>query len=272
MCDQKIELYASTSNNELPVEQESRKNQLIPHLQDADFQEEVLPHISSKIVGLNAKLVCDGDDRNKADATARPFRAICKLIITDNYNNAYMGTGFFISPTCIATSGHCVFNEGEWVKEVRVIPGSNGRGDAPFGQETSRTFRSVKGWTVDRRRDFDYGAILLSDKTLYEKVGAFFRLNTLSSRPTLLNSGYPGDKNGDQWQCSGKVKEQTQFRIYYMIDTEKGNSGSPVIVSDSAGDYVVGIHSYGKCPNFCIAINNKIMEQMDQWAKTVLTT
>jgi glutamyl endopeptidase len=266
MCKDDKNVFEETSNVDL-----SSGYSFKPRKFMSDFQEDHLIHISSKVRGMQARLVCERDDRVPVDSEDAPFKGICKLIIIDKKGNGYLGTGFFISPTCVATSGHCVFNDGEWMDEIIVIPGSKGKNSAPFGKATSTVFKSVKGWTEKRRRDFDYGAVILNDASLYAAINYKFNLKTLNGKPTLLNSGYPSDKGGEQWLCTGDVKEQTLFRIYYMIDTEKGNSGSPVIINDDTLVSVVGIHSYGECPNFCIAINEEILSCMTRWSKIDLT-
>jgi len=225
-------------------------------------------HISSIFEDPKIQLVCgEDDDRAKVNARAYPYKMICRLIINDkNGIDQYVGSGFFISPRCVITSGHCIFYKSNWAESVIVIPGDNGSNDRrPLGSQKSNVFKSVKGWTRIKNRDFDYGAVILPDNSLYEKVGGFFSVTILTSNMDLLNSGYPSDKKYQQWKCSGQTKELTSHRIFYEIDTVKGNSGSPILVENNGSLKVVGIHSYGNCPNYCVKVNNTILNVWNKW-------
>lgn len=47
--------------------------------------------------------------------------------------------------------------------------------------------------------------------------------------------------------CQGKIKEVDQNIIYHLVDTEKGQSGSPILRYSLMYDcyYVIGVHSKG---------------------------
>ena len=92
----------------------------------------------------------------------------------------------------------------------------------------------------------------LPSPSLGNQVGYFgFAALTDASLQNLLvnNSGYPGDKPaGTQWFNAGRVTNVTARKIYYMLDTYGGQSGSPTWRFLNDQRHAVSIHAYGGCP------------------------
>lgn len=221
--------------------------------------------------------ICGGDERVRVDPRINPHRFICRLIITAKNGMKYFGSGFFISPRCVITSGHCVHfdpvNGGrnyDWARSILVIPGADGD-LAPFGSQISTMFRTVSGWSVDRNSDFDHGAVILPDDTLYRRINGFFGVKELKERELLINIGYPGDKGGElrgtAWGAAGPVATIAENKIFYMLDTYGGNSGSPVFVKDGDSFNVVGVHGYGGCPNHCVKVRDAVLQRWNEWSQ-----
>jgi glutamyl endopeptidase len=219
---------------------------------------------------VTPETVCGSDDRVQVTATtAIPWRWICQLIITMPNGAGFRGTGWFIGPRCVMTAGHCVYSQsnGGWARRIEVIPGMNGAA-RPFGSSVGTNFRSVTGWTNNADPNYDYGCIILPDP-LGNVVGFFgFASLTDASLNNLLvnNSGYPGDKPfGTQWFNAGRVTSITARKIYYMIDTFGGQSGSPVWRFLDNQRHAVGIHAYGGCPNSATRIVTAVFNNMLAW-------
>ena len=227
-----------------------------------------LPHIEEAYDLLD---ICKRDDRKMVNPIQYPFKLICRLIITAKNGSRYLGSGFFISPRCIITSGHCVHipigsNVYDWAKSITVIPGANGR-SAPFGSQESTRFRSVSGWASKRNSDFDHGAIILPNSSLYSRVRGYLGYKQLNSSAMLNNSGYPGDKPGTQWYNAGRVTRVTSHKLEYMLDTRGGQSGSPVYIKQGSSRVVVGVHGYGGCPNKCIRVQGYMFQRWSEWSR-----
>ncbi|MEP3211151.1 MAG: trypsin-like serine protease [Maribacter sp.] len=220
-----------------------------------------IPSISSFINVPES--VCQADDRTNIKNTSDfPWKMICKLYGTMSDGNRYVASGFFIGPRCIITNGHVVFPNGNWATEIEVIPGMDGN-IAPFGSDLSTNFRCVTGWTQDEQMEFDYGAIILNDNTLYDKVGAYFGYEQFNGLPILNNAGYPADKTeGTMWYDAGKVVESTERMFKYMFDTSGGNSGSPTWGNNKR---VAGVHGYGGCPNEAVKVIADVMKNWNYW-------
>jgi glutamyl endopeptidase len=214
--------------------------------------------------------VCGSDDRVQVTlTTAIPWRWIGELIITMANGAGFRGTGWFIGPRCVMTAGHCVYSKsnGGWASRIEVIPGMNGAA-RPYGSSVGTSFRSVTGWTNDADPNYDYGAIILPNP-LGNVVGYFgFASLTDASLNNLLvnNSGYPGDKPfGTQWFNAGRITNVTARKIYYMVDTYGGQSGSPIWRFLNGQRHAVGVHAYGGCPNSATRIVDAVYNNMLAW-------
>lgn len=214
--------------------------------------------------------VCGRDDRVRITATSGiPWRMICQLIITRKDGGRSRCTGWFIGPGTVMTAGHCVYSHsaGGWARQIEVIPGMNAS-SRPFGSATSSNLRSVGGWTRSAKVTHDYGCIILDNK-LGRRTGwfGFANLSDASLRNLLLNnSGYPGDKQfGTQWYNAGRVTRVTDRRLYYMLDTAGGQSGSPTWRFKDGKRHAVGIHAYGGCPNKSTRISKPVFDNMKKW-------
>ena len=217
--------------------------------------------------------VCGRDDRVHVTAVTRvPWRMICQLIITLRDGRKSRCTGWFISPRTVMTAGHCVYSHSGqpgWARSIEVIPGMNGR-LRPFGSATGTSFRSVKGWTQGRKPTHDYGCIILPKSApLGRRTGwwGFANLSDGSLRNLLVNnSGYPGDKAfGTQWYNAGRIERVSSRRLYYMLDTAGGQSGSPTWRYAGGKRHVVGVHAYGGCPNKSTRIVRPVFDNMLRW-------
>jgi V8-like Glu-specific endopeptidase len=217
--------------------------------------------------------VCGRDDRIRiSPATAYPWRAICQLIITMANGSQSRCTGWFIGPRTVMTAGHCVYSHtaGGWPQKITVIPGMDAARQ-PFGFQVGTSFRSVLGWTRDKNWEYDYGAIILPNNTLGNRVGwfGFADLSTSSLRNLLINnSGYPADKPfGTQWFNAGRISRVTDRKLFYMVDTYGGQSGSAIWRFRNGQRHAVGIHGYGGCPNSAVRIIRPVFDNMLAWKR-----
>lgn len=224
-----------------------------------------LSSIALKTAALKKLIIIGDDDRVPVVEMTVPYSSICLLRITAADGELYHGTGFMISKRCVITSGHCVHFNNQWVKTIAVIPGANGNSE-PHGRAMSIKFRSVKGWTREKDPNFDYGAVILPDDTLYNSVQGVFDYKPYADEQDLELVGYPSDKNQTQWKSAGKIKSKSKFRLYYELDTMQGNSGSPVYIRTGNALAAVGVHSYGDNPNYSIRINDQMVDRWKEWS------
>ena len=65
-----------------------------------------------------AYIVFDKDEREAVLKIEYPYNTISLLKIKAANGEELFGTGFFISPRCIITAGHCVYHKKSWVKSI----------------------------------------------------------------------------------------------------------------------------------------------------------
>jgi glutamyl endopeptidase len=224
-----------------------------------------------------AEVVIGADDRTRiSPASAYPWRAIASLAITAGNGTSWIGTAWFISPRLLMTAGHCVFmpDQGGWARQIVVMPGRDGA-QQPYGRAVSASFRSVTGWTTNRHRSFDYGAILLGpQQRLGDTVGWFgwqVRDDAGLNGQTVNISGYPGDKPaGTQWFHANKVTAVTPTTFTYQVDTAGGQSGAPVWMLLNGQRIAVGIHTNGALSgNSATRINGNVATNINAWRSQV---
>ncbi len=214
------------------------------------------------------------DDRRQVKNT-RPFpwRTICSLQIVAADGRRYIGSGNFIGPHTVMTAGHCVYmhRHGGWVRSINVIPGANGS-EKPFGSSVGTRFVTVRGWIRKRSPDYDYGAVILRSDTLGRRVGwmGFAALTWLSLiRLRVNNAGYPGDKPYKTcWWNYNRIVWVSPRRVYYLLDTYGGQSGSPVWRYHSGRRHQIAIHAYGgRSSNSGTRITKAVFNNMLNWRK-----
>lgn len=200
--------------------------------------------------------IIGSDDRTKVGAEiCTPYSRICYLEITWPDGTIGRGTGWLYSRNRVATAGHCLYKEkyGGWAESILVQPGRYGD-YAPFGEAWSTFMLTSENWIENENKEYDYGLIQLSEP-LGDVCGFFgYGANMGSVGTKVTVGGYPGDKNpretGEewQWQMSGRIILATGRNLYYLIDTQPGQSGAPIYTADNI---VVGIHTTSN------VINNK---------------
>lgn len=206
------------------------------------------------------------DERNPVLETFYPYNVICLLTITAFDGRILPATGFFISKRCIITAGHCVYERNNWVDSVEVVPAALGS-LKPYGSATGKRFRSVNGWINNRDSNFDYGAIILDDDSLFNKVNATMGFKRFEEERLIEIAGYPKDKDQSPWYATGDVLKITKYKLFYEVDTEKGNSGSPIILTKDGKKFTIGLHTDGANPNSGIYLRQEMLDRWSEWSK-----
>lgn len=213
--------------------------------------------------------VCGKDERVQVDpTTSPPYKWICFLTIHSAGGQVYVGSGFKIhlpdvNRTAIVTSGHCTYTNGAYATKITVkFPGQGAIDVGPNDLYASPEYINSSS------PDHDYGLILLSgcsdDGFGWSAIVADEELNNR----LVTNCGYPGDKpHGTMWITGGEISKCTANRIFYMNDTYGGQSGSPVYTWYGGYWTVIGVHSYGGCPNsaprFTLQMISRFLERMN---------
>jgi V8-like Glu-specific endopeptidase len=217
---------------------------------------------------VQVESVIGADTRVKVtNTTAYPFRTMGRIDIGC--------TGTLIGPRHVLTAGHCVYNikTDKWYSQLNFTPGQNG-GVKPYGTIAWARAVSVKGWTRDHKRNFDYAMIVLK-KNIGNTVGwmGYGWKQPLPKYNVNIN-GYPGDKpSGTMWHAYCKLQIIQTYRLYYPCDTFGGMSGSAVYVyfTSSKKRTIYGIHAYGVDGtglNGATRIRKPVFENLKKWKAT----
>jgi len=122
---------------------------------------------------------------------------------------------------------------------------------------------------MDHKSELLLEAIILPNGDLGNRVGYFgFAALPDNGLQNLLlnNTGYAGDKPfGTTWFNAGRVTSVTARKIFYMVDTYGGHSGSPVWRYLNGQRHAIGVHAYGGCPNSATRIITEVYNNMLMW-------
>ena len=226
---------------------------------------------------LGQSLLVPGHDRRSKvlDTALDPWNKICSLEITAGDGSNLIGTGWIAGPRLILTAGHCVFDStyNGWVDSITVIPGRNGDCE-PYGRFVAKDYYSLEKWILSGDENFDVGAIILEEDVGLEL--GYFSFGYYPDdflRSQLINiSGYPASVYGEeQMHHANRVCEVKKHKIYYDVDTEGGQSGSPVwfYPDPDMKPVVVGVHSNGAGfslnSNSGVRITPAIAQNISEW-------
>lgn len=228
-------------------------------------------------ISLTQSLLTDGDRRTEInDPSLMPWQMICLLKIRCKDGIDHIGTGWIAGPRLIITAGHCLYHDGilsGWADHIEVLPGHI---DGASGKTyISARMETTTEWLYKGDENFDIGAIFLSEDI--ENLYGSFSVGSYPDQffqDRLVNiSGYPATRYGDiQLHHENRVNSVTRTKLYYDVDTEGGQSGSPIWIYEDdnlENPVVVGVHSYGagnsQIGNSGVRINSKIYELITKW-------
>lgn len=190
-----------------------------------------------------------GDDTRRVELGTLnpPWLHICSLEIRRAQAVSY-GTGWLAGPALVVTAGHCLFDPTKgWADSVSVIPARRGN-VAPFGTFVGTQFSAAEPWIASRAIDFDLGCVHL-DERLGDTLGWLpFEADTPSNTDEVTVAGYPEFAGSHKHLLVGHGRataSQGQL-LFYDVDTDEGQSGSPVWRKVPTGDdpVVVAVHTY----------------------------
>lgn len=240
-----------------------------------------------------AREVIGQDDRQRVtDTLARPFRWVCQIFaIAPAVSVKGVGTGFVIGRRTILTAAHNLWVKGHKATRFEIYLAVSGdRLAPPLGHYTA-----VKAIAHPLSSDsrYDIAAIFLEDQlpsTLVSVANRDDKFPLAAVTPQTLQglralvSGYPKsyprhDRNkfptppegvqAYQYYCISDLRYADGL-VHYNLDTEGGQSGSPLITvhEDSGGNrfsVAIGVHIEGDLAgNKAVPLDDERMRFVDE--------
>jgi glutamyl endopeptidase len=244
----------------LPGHGNSRRRPLIPRVERVEDR-------------LLLSVIPPTDDRTLVSVTrSYPFSAIVNLEVTYRDGELAAGTGALLDPSHVLTAGHIVYDRdhGGLATEIQVIPGLDGSA-TPFGSAFARTVHTYASFRNDHKQSFDLALL-----NLYEPIDTAtgsFRLrsepNSFFRNRRLFTAGYPDDLEvGRMYAAFGQTVNATPTLVKHEIDTEHGDSGSPLWEYRKGAPFIVAVHTEGEGTiNIAVRINQSKMADIRRWIK-----
>lgn len=238
-----------------------------------------------------------------SDTTVAPYRYIGRLVIYASFSKTgkaakFSGTGFLVGPKLVMTAAHCLYptdDDGviyDKVTEAIFYPGRNGN-STPYGSAKGTVLHvptKYKDSAPTYNKKYDY-AVMELNTAIGNTTGSFSTdanyivgtegvinpLNVTLAGGGAFNSlkvtlaGYPGNEtqNNKLYKHSGTASfENDDYIFSYTIDTEGGQSGSPLYLKQNGKFCVVGIHILGNSAakqNYGRRITNAILQLVNKY-------
>ncbi len=244
---------------------------------------------SEKILGVDSRVLVQ-------DTSTIPWRCICHLEVEYEFGPVGFGTGFLIGPKSVVTAAHVIVDPEQKkrtrrkARRIRVIPGRSGT-TAPYGYFVCEygDCKVPDAWlrggnNQEDAAASDFAVIPIPDgyetegRPTGERLGYFglkcFTEADAASKGEMLfvnNAGYPYEADkpyGTLWYNAGRVRKMEKTFVEYMVDTEGGQSGSPVYFFDEEKNqrYVIAIHTTGDFVNRGLRITAEVFATIRKWA------
>lgn len=162
-----------------------------------------------------------------------PYSTIGVITVYYEDGSVNEGTGFLIGPNDVATAAHVIAGEG--VSFFTFM----------FPNDVTDTYEctvmSVPQEYYDTQASIYDWAVFEIDENVGNTRGYCGWSTDISVGDTVQVIGYPSDKPNGLWMAGKQVKSLSEHLMGYDVDTEGGQSGSPVILAGTTG-ICTGIH------------------------------
>ena len=163
----------------------------------------------------------------------------------------FVGSAWVIGESAVFTAAHCVFehNRGGWADNILFVPQFDS-GSAPVGNWTSRSVVAMKGWTQDRKFEYDMAGFV-TDRPIRPSTGSLgWMAHHAPNQGPYKSMGYPARlRSGHRfdgkrmWQSVGGYIQGTNPVQMHNNMTE-GCSGGPWVVARNRNVYANGLNSF----------------------------
>jgi V8-like Glu-specific endopeptidase len=194
--------------------------------------------------------VVSGKDGRKqiVETTKWPYSVFAKLTMKFKGED-YGGTGTLVGPHHVLTCGHNIYDieKNIWAEEITVYPALNGD-NAPFGSAKVVKAFAFTQYTDNNDECYDI-ALLILNKSIGKYTGWAGMLSApddqlIQEKVNIV--GYPGDKGRSQmWGMKDTIHHIKPEQFKYLIDTNRGQSGSAIWINKFGATMILGVHTLG---------------------------
>lgn len=250
-----------------------------------------------KVIGFDSR-------QRIADTAMTPWRCICHLEIQYDRGPVGFGSGFLAGMDLVVTAAHVLVDRSLYgweqkprlAERVRITPGRDAT-LAPYGTRVCEVpskgrdhmipeqWRKVAKSTAESAdfersaQGLDYAGLRLDTTEIGERLG-YFGLRDFADtfdkadneRLFVNTAGYPHSPDkpyGTLWYNAGRTAGLSKDGTFidYMVDTEGGQSGSPVYFYDKSARqrHVIAIHTTGDFVNRGLLIQGSVYNDIVDW-------
>lgn len=168
----------------------------------------------------------------------------------------FAGTGWFVAPDRVVTAAHVLDLRRAWASvpgasswHLEVVPGKSSAVTPPFGATWAERVERHPRFVDDGVSSWDLAVMKVKPPS---GLTAALCIDAQPAVPgsgiVLKISGYAwnGGSPDEQFQGTGQVLAREGAAIFYDIDTEGGQSGSPLLLRTGAVAVAVGVHTGGQ--------------------------
>ena len=210
---------------------------------------------SSSDSGISPFIIFGEDGRKIVSNTAqKPYSYIGNVCIYSQKAICGYGTGFLVAPSLVLTAAHNVYSQYLDIDAIKFIPGHT-EDSYPYGKHDATKFY-IPSQYKENPNNPKYDFALIQLKTNVGDTAGYFSLDPNmkivndpdkhdinENKIAVSLTGYPQNDKKHMYKSTGNVYfDGGDYLGYYRMDTDKGQSGSPIYYKKDGKYYVVGIH------------------------------
>lgn len=232
-----------------------------------------LPYPSDRPPGWAPFDVIGADDRQLVpDARQPPWCMVCHLVVQNDRGRFSTGTGWLAGPDTVLTAAHVLHDAtlDHRAQRITVYPGRVG--GTALAEHVAVGFALHPGWVGAQPPGQDI-AVVWTSGAPGRRWGWFgFRAGNAAElqHRQVHTAGYPDHKvhpPGTLMWTQGPVAQVFDQLLRYALDTQPGQSGSPVYTLDAKGlPTAVGVHAYGSpTGNHAVRLTTEVVDRLKAW-------